>query len=370
MPIVFNFNKAKNPRRENYNISSMSNKPEDSSERAQVAPLSLHHKLKRMRYDDYTVGWICALPTVELAPATQMLDEVHNRLPQNSDDRNAYTLGRIGGHNVVIACLSPSVTGTKSVATVVNDLSLTFPMINCALIVGIDCRLANTLSVANHRVVNHPQEARRWVSQHDIRQMGQVNRSAPMEPLIRAQDRLLDAINVVQIKQPVEEARYRLYDANTISAHPIVANARFAPVPEENQLLKEYHKYRSDQPMEAGCEIGWLLSLPERGDATSVIEDNMTTPTNQDVHPELIVNELQQKDSGLKAITATSRFACLVINGLYDHADPHDIGRWQSFAATRAAIYAKELLCIISTMEADPADVVDVMTHGEKCIGP
>jgi hypothetical protein len=54
--------------------------------------------------EDYTVGWICAL-SVEMAAAIAMLDERHPRLPQDWRDKNAYEIGRIGDHNVVITCL-------------------------------------------------------------------------------------------------------------------------------------------------------------------------------------------------------------------------------------------------------------------------
>lgn len=54
--------------------------------------------------DDYTVGWICALP-LEMAAASVMLDEIHDDLPMQPNDHNAYVFGRIGKHNVVVACL-------------------------------------------------------------------------------------------------------------------------------------------------------------------------------------------------------------------------------------------------------------------------
>ena len=60
--------------------------------------------------DDYTVGWICALET-ELAASQGMLDEEHPDLPQAENDTNTYTLGRIGQHNVVLACLPSGTTG-------------------------------------------------------------------------------------------------------------------------------------------------------------------------------------------------------------------------------------------------------------------
>ena len=61
-------------------------------------------KRSRFHIKDYTVGWVCALP-IELAAARAILDEEHHDLPQDRNDSNIYTLGRIGEHNVVIACL-------------------------------------------------------------------------------------------------------------------------------------------------------------------------------------------------------------------------------------------------------------------------
>lgn len=54
-------------------------------------------------YEDYTVGWICAITTEHVA-ARAFLDEEHS-LPQfvSPHDNNNYTLGRIGKHNIVIA---------------------------------------------------------------------------------------------------------------------------------------------------------------------------------------------------------------------------------------------------------------------------
>jgi len=72
---------------------------------------------RRLGPEDYTVGWVCALP-IELTAAQEMLDEEHDDLPQDSDDANIYTLGRIGEHNVVIACLPAGQTGTNSAAAI------------------------------------------------------------------------------------------------------------------------------------------------------------------------------------------------------------------------------------------------------------
>jgi hypothetical protein len=55
--------------------------------------------------EDYQVGWVCVLPK-ELTAARAMLDKEHEQYKsQVPHDHNSYVLGRIHGHNVVIACL-------------------------------------------------------------------------------------------------------------------------------------------------------------------------------------------------------------------------------------------------------------------------
>jgi nucleoside phosphorylase len=89
-------------------------------------------------HEDYTIGWICALPKTELVAAAAMLDEVHPVLPAaDPHDANSYLLGRIGDHNVVIACLPAETTGKVSAATVATDLVRSFPSIRFGLMVGI-----------------------------------------------------------------------------------------------------------------------------------------------------------------------------------------------------------------------------------------
>jgi hypothetical protein len=72
---------------------------------------------RRLCVQDYTVGWVCALP-IELAAAAETLDEEHQDLPTDANDTNLYTLGRIGEHNVVVACLPAGQIGTNSAAAV------------------------------------------------------------------------------------------------------------------------------------------------------------------------------------------------------------------------------------------------------------
>ena len=123
------------------------------------------HQLRR---EIYTVGWVCALP-VELAAAQEMLDDEHATPRIDAHDTNLYTCGRIGEHNVVIACLPEGQTGTNSAAAIAVQMKSTFPSTRFGLMVGIgggvpseeaDVRLGDV-------VVSKPHKTHGGVVQYD-----------------------------------------------------------------------------------------------------------------------------------------------------------------------------------------------------------
>ena len=85
--------------------------------------------LELLAHTEYTVGWVCALPKEQTA-TTAMLDRRHSDLPKPPNDPNTYTLGSVGKHNVVIACLPKGKIGTGQAATVAAWMIATFPSIN------------------------------------------------------------------------------------------------------------------------------------------------------------------------------------------------------------------------------------------------
>ena len=62
-----------------------------------------------------------ALP-IELAAASGMMDEEYAQLPSQPTDSNMYSYGRIGVHNIVVACLPAGQMGTNSAATVASQM--------------------------------------------------------------------------------------------------------------------------------------------------------------------------------------------------------------------------------------------------------
>src|SRR5467141_1782007 len=78
---------------------------------------------------------VCALGT-ELAASEAMLDEEHPGIMLAENDTNTYTLGRIGCHNVVLACLPSGTIGICAAATAAKDLLRSFPKVRFGLMVG------------------------------------------------------------------------------------------------------------------------------------------------------------------------------------------------------------------------------------------
>jgi hypothetical protein len=58
-----------------------------------------------------------------------MLDKEHKDLPQDFTDTNLYSFGRIGEHNVVVACLPVGQMGNNSAAAVASQIKSRFPLI-------------------------------------------------------------------------------------------------------------------------------------------------------------------------------------------------------------------------------------------------
>ncbi|CAF9934276.1 MAG: hypothetical protein ALECFALPRED_005902 [Alectoria fallacina] len=94
-------------------------------------------ELLQLKPQDYTITWLCALPKSELVAATMMLDERHEELRLNPQDKNIYTYGSINGHNVVLACLPPGQPNKLSGLKLVQPLRQSFPNLRIHLFVGI-----------------------------------------------------------------------------------------------------------------------------------------------------------------------------------------------------------------------------------------
>lgn len=105
-----------------------------------------------LTYSNYTIGWIYALLEPKLVVVYVMLDKEHPMLPIVDRDTNVYLLGKIGSHNIVIACLPDGNTGKLSVAAVAKDMLRSFKEVRFGVLVGVG-RGASYLGVLNSKTV-------------------------------------------------------------------------------------------------------------------------------------------------------------------------------------------------------------------------
>jgi nucleoside phosphorylase len=309
-----------------------------------VTHLSLTHQ-------DYIVGWICALPE-EMAAARAMLDKEHPILPQDLRvDNNNYVLGRIGSHNIVIACLPSGVTGTTSAAVVANRMRSTFRGLRFGLMVGIggaapsetdDIRLGDV-------VVGTPHGGHSGVVQYDFGKTIEEGRLMITSALNRAPNILLTAVSNLKSQHFLWGHQIQLNLQKMIEQYPRLKEGKFSHPGAGNDLL--YQSDYSHAKMKrtcASCDPTKTITRKVRDSTEPVIHYGLIASGNQ-VMKDAITRDRLKHDLDIlcfemEAAGLVDDFPCLVIRGISDYADSHKNDMWRNYAAATAAAYAKELL--------------------------
>ncbi|KAL4733122.1 hypothetical protein BDV11DRAFT_210457 [Aspergillus similis] len=302
-----------------------------------------------LTHDSYTIAWMCALP-LELAAAKVFLDEVHPGLRQPKSDHNVYTLGSIGGHSVVVACLPAGVYGTTSATAAVAYLKSTFPNIQFGLMVGIgggvprdnpDIRLGDI-------VVSKPSDTFGGVIQYDygktvgnghFHHTGSLNKPPPI---------LLKAI--AQMESDYMLGQVSLRNIMASSLHKEEVRTKF-PRPSKDQLFQSAYKHVGNRPDCLACDPGKLVDRPERTTEEPRVHYGLIASGNQ------VMKDARTRDSiahgqnilcfEMEASGLMDEIPSLVIRGICDYCDSHKHKEWQGYAAFVAAAYAKALLTLV-----------------------
>jgi nucleoside phosphorylase len=309
--------------------------------------------LPTLLHGDYTVGWICALPS-EMAAARAMLDEHHNPLQQNSRDHNTYTLGRIGRHNVVLACLPTGVIGTLSAARVANQMLQTFEGIRFGLIVGIgggvpseenDIRLGDV-------VVSKPTGQSGGVIQYNFGKTVQEGRFERTGSLNRPPDVLLTALANLQSKHIMEGHKLTKSLSEMLRRYPRMAPQFARPDKQHDLLYDAEYDHIIEHATCSQCGTSRLMDREPRPLEDPFIHYGLIASGDQVMRHgatrERLRKELNVLCFEMDAAGLMDDFPCLVVRGICDYADSHKNKLWQGYAAATAAAYAKELLSVIA----------------------
>ncbi|PYH89128.1 purine and uridine phosphorylase [Aspergillus ellipticus CBS 707.79] len=320
---------------------------------------------------DYRIGIICAL-SVEMAAVHAMLDEEYPKQTQTDRDHNDYTFGRIGVHDVVIACLPAGIMGIAPAATVAKDMCRSFP-IAFGLMVGVgggvwskktDVRLGDV-------VVGGPEGPYGGVVQWDSGKAEKGGMFVRTGAMHKPPPVLLNAVQGLRAQHWKIKRGERKLDSFLCGL--------FADKPDMGETFG-FQGVENDILVEADYEHGGGHTC-DQCDATRIVDRTPmpTDPTAPRIHYGVIASGSQVVKHGItrdKIIESLGGaicfemeaaglddFPCLVVRGICDYADSHKNKRWQPYAAVTAAAFAKELLGLVNKLERAKPERPDHPKH-------
>jgi nucleoside phosphorylase len=323
---------------------------EENEDEDDLRPFSTASRGK-FSHDDYTVGWICALH-IEMAAAKAMLDEIHSDLKNHPNDNNTYVLGRISGHNIVIACLPEGEYGISPVATVASQMQVSFRSVRFYLMVGIgggvpsekaDIRLGDV-------VVGIPTSKHGGVVQYndEIIKEGYLERIGTLKkpPIL-----LLLSVSRLRDDHYLKKSQIPAFLSEIPDKYPAIAtDCTYCGQEQDLFFAAEYDHVESKQTCE-DCDKSRLIVRPSRIENSPMIHYGLVASGAQSMKHGHIRDRLAQELGILcfetEAAGLMDNFPCLVIRGICDYADSHKNNKWQEYAAATAAAYTKELLSTI-----------------------
>lgn len=287
---------------------------------------------RRLAPEQYTLVWICALYH-ELFAAQKMLDEEHEEL--SSDDDNHYTFGRVGKHNIIIACLPASHYGTDRAAHVWSELRRSFPSVQRCLLV---CIGGGFPSQANDIRLGDVLVGQRVVPYDEGRQHGDGRFERTGDP-VRPSNNMLTALS--QLRSKCEDSATKMFIIGAVQdrlsgqpeyQHPNAVDVLFSS---------------SSNSSEEVCRPSRLSKAPvvHYGDIASgntlVKDANLRERLTRDL--DVIGAELK---ASAALVNANANF--LVICGVSDYSDSAKDDIWQKHAAANAAAFAREYLQVLA----------------------
>ena len=269
---------------------------------------------------DYTVACICPMG-VELAPVKAMLDEIHPSLPTLRDQKS-YVLGKIGGHNIVVAVL-PEI-GTNSVATVAIQLLNDFPSVRFGLLVGIGGGVPDLENEIDIRlgdiVVSKPTKTAGGVVQYDMgketlkgfERTGTLNKPSAV---LRA------AVQQLVAQHELEDSQVPLYLSQMLKKFPKMKYTH--PDAEQDQLFETAYHHQGGKTC-AGCDSSQVIRRPLRSSLGPVIHYGTIGSANRVVKNAAEREKLKSGDLDIicvemEAAGLMDLLPCLVIRGICDY---------------------------------------------------
>ncbi|KAI0864878.1 nucleoside phosphorylase domain-containing protein [Xylaria cubensis] len=304
-----------------------------------------------MMYEAYTVAIVCAIE-FEMSAVRYMLDEEHQRLPNKPGDPNRYILGRLSGHDTVVAWL-PWLQGKSAAAMVAANLDRTFPSIKWRFLTGIGGGVPKTQDIRlGDVVVSMPEGRHGGLVQYDLGK--DIDGGFRLKGFLSAPPTELRSA-VCEMKSD-----HRISD-NKIK-HFITAMLQKGsgfddygrPPSESDVLFKADYSHVLNKRTCEQCDPEQTIRRPHR--------DGPKIHYGLIASGDKVVRSAAKRDEEVRnlgedvlcfemeAAGLATEFSCLVVRGISDYADSHKNDAWQHYAAAAAAACTKEILTYL-----DPA---------------
>ncbi|KAL9047923.1 MAG: hypothetical protein Q9162_007909, partial [Coniocarpon cinnabarinum] len=267
---------------------------------------------------DYTVAWICALPKEQKAVE---FDERHPQLLARKGE-HVYRYGRIGQHNVVLACQASM--GSIKFAHLITQLKCGFDNLQDFLLVGIGGSSIPTKVHLGDVVVSKPYKTTPSIVQYDagaqqeggifeLRRYTQFSQSSRLTSAMNDLMSETDELRTLPLSRRVDayasaldKGKTREYSRPSGERTPKI---HYGPIASGSKVMKD-QKFRDKVAQDYGVLCFEMEAAGFEGSESS-----------------------------------------LVIRGICDFCDSDKNDDWQNYAAAIAAAYARELLHVIPESE-------------------
>jgi nucleoside phosphorylase len=317
-----------------------------------------------------------------------MLDHIHPR-PEDfrkaPNDTNTYTLGSVGKHNVVIACLPKGQIGNTQAATAAARMSSTFPSIKFGLLVGIGGGIPTKVRLGDV-VVSTPVGLFPGVVQWDFgkaREAGNFERTGALN---NPPTSLLTALTKLESEHELKGSKIPEYIEGIKDKYPRLAPKYLKSDSLKDMLFRPEYGHVSesttadvnqDEDSEESCQSCDATKAVKRKPRDMRVHYGLIASGNQVIKDAAFRDKLNRDLGGqvlcieMEAEGLMNNFPCIVIRGICDYADSHKNKTWQEHAAAVAAAFAKELLEYVEPSDVDAESTVkNILDQGWFSLKP
>lgn len=316
-------------------------------------------KRKTLSCGDYHVAWVAPTADLHLLPARLMLDEEHPTPPYDTHyDENTYICGSIYGHAVVIASCAPGEAGYTNASSITASMFETFPDIRLAMLVGIGGGIPSQQDTEDALedvhlgdvVVGWPSDGKPGCVYYD-RGRSELGR---FELMAAVQDPDWRLTNALTLLKSDHELGRTSFDQHLARLQRSDVKERFVhPGLKHDKLFKASYRHNGNAiSLCDNCDSEELVQRAPRDDEerdTFVFHLGRIVTSNSIFQNGELHDQISSRYDGAlcvesEAAGADSSRRYLVIRGISDYVDSHRNDLWRSYAAGKAAAFARELL--------------------------